>query len=124
MTNLAVKKLETEYKAAKADKYGNVVKEPLLNVLCDFCRQDAEFAQAVYQGGSFEEALAAAVEGAQNYTPDIQIYRQAVQFYFPGSDIQLTMKINLCASVEEPEETEKKPAEKSDSLLLDLTEFL
>lgn len=121
MTDLAIKKLQTEYQTAKADKYGNVVKKPLLEILCDFCRQDTEFAQAVYQGDSFEKALAAAVKGAQNHTPDIQIYRQAVQFYFPGSDIQLTMKINLCASVEEPEETQ---VEKPSPMLLDLTEFL
>lgn len=119
MTDLAIKKLESEAKAAKADKYGNVVKQPLLEVLCNFCRQDAEFAQAVYQGGRFEDALKAAVKGAQNHTPDLQIYRQAVQFYFPGSDIKMTMRVNLCASVETGE-----PAEARDGVMLDLTDFL
>lgn len=125
MTDLAIQKLKKEYQAAKGDKYGSVVKKPLLDVLCDFCRQDAEFAQAVYQGGSFEDALAAAVKGAQNHTPDIQIYRQAVQFYFPGSDIQLTMKINLCASAEdkEPETPERLTTDKP-SISLDLSDFL
>lgn len=123
MTELAIKKLESEYKTAKADKYGNVVKQPLLEVLCDFCRQDGEFAQAVYQGGSFEDALKAAVKGAQNHTPDIQIYRKAVQFYFPGSDIQLNMKINLCASVEQSVEP-KMPTAQHEVISLNLSDFL
>lgn len=123
MTELAIKKLESEYKTAKADKYGNVVKQPLLEVLCDFCRQDGEFAQAVYQGGSFEDALKAAVKGAQNHTPDIQIYRKAVQFYFPGSDIQLNMKINLCASVEQSAEP-KTPTAQHEVISLNLSDFL
>ena len=43
-----------------------------------------------------------------------------MQFYFPGADIKFHMTVNLCASVEEPEE----PAEKSNPMLLALTEFL
>lgn len=121
MKEQAIEKLKSELKGAKCDKYGDVVKEPLCNVLCDFCQQDEEFAQAVVQGGSFENCVKAAVVGAKNHTPDIEIYRKAVQFYFPGCDICMSMSIDLCASVRGGLE----PAEpKRGGIVLDLTDFL
>jgi len=125
MTEPAIKKLEEEYKKTSGDRYGEVVKKPLLETLENFCRQSGEFAQAVFQGGSFQEALAAAVKGASNHTPDIQIYRQAVRYYFPGADIRLTMRIFLCEAerpAEEPEEAAEKPEKRG--ILLDLADYL
>jgi len=124
MQQKAVAKLEQEYKAARSDKFGNVVKKPLCDVLCDFCRQDAEFAQAVVQGGSFDNCLAVAVYGVQNHTPDVEIYRKAVQFYFPGAGIRLSMSIDLVGQADQvPEEAAPVP-KKASSILLDLSSFL
>lgn len=124
MQQEAVAKIEQGYKTAKADKYGNVVKKPLCDVLCDFCRQDAEFAQAVVQGGSFEDCLAAAVRGAQNHTPDIEIYSKAVQFFFPGAEIHLSMSIDLVGQAGQPAENSAPAPQKSSGILLDLSSFL
>lgn len=124
MKQRAIETLTREAKTAKADRYGAVVKAPLLKVLCDFCRQDQEFAQAVVQGGSFEDCLKAAVRGAQNHTPDIQVYRNAVQFYFPSADIRMSMTIDLIGRAgNEAKETERAD-KKSSGPLLDLSSFL
>lgn len=121
MQQTAVCKLKDEAKTAHADQYGNVVKEPLCDVLCEFCRQDAEFAQAVLQGGTFEDCLKAAVKGACNHTPDIEIYRKAVQFYFPGAEIHLSMTIDL---IGEAAKGNEQPTKKDSGIILDLSSFL
>lgn len=53
-----------------------------------FCADDGEFAQAVAQGGSIS---------------DIEAYRRAVQFYFPGAEIETTMHVRLCGDDAKPE---------------------
>ena len=121
MKEQAIKKLKSELKGAKCDKYGNVVKNLLCEKMCKFCEQDEEFAQAVVQGGSFENCIKAAVVGATNHTEDNEIYNKAVQFYFPGAAVHMTLSIDLCASVRGgPEPMEPKRG----GIVLDLTDFL
>ena len=96
----AIQKLDAGVKAS-LDRYGNAMKTAVRDALADFCRQDAEFAQAVVQGGSFEDCMKAVGGGVKGGAiSDLEAYRRAVQFYFKGADIKMTMTINLCASVE------------------------
>ena len=91
-------------------------------VMTDFCRQDAEFAQAVAQGGSFKDCMAAVARdiprvGGVAALPDIEAYRRAVRFYFKGADVHFHMELDLCPAAEEaPRSTQKK--------LLDIADFL
>lgn len=55
----AKKKLETERKSGKYDRYAAVMKDAVCDALDGFCRQDGEFAQAVVQGGTFEDCMKA-----------------------------------------------------------------
>ncbi|MEG2001143.1 MAG: hypothetical protein RR053_07115 [Evtepia sp.] len=114
----AIEKLTHELDGTSGDKYGAVVKKPLFDTLCDFCKQDAEFAQAVVQGGSFGACLNAAVKGVSNHTPDVDIYRNAVRFYFPGADIRLSMSIDLIGNAS------TKTPKKSSGIMLNLSDFL
>ena len=80
--------------------------------LASFCRQDEEFAQAVVQGGSFRDCMAAVAKGTGNYISDIDAYKKAVQFYFPGAEIKMQMTIDLIGKAAEPlpaPAAEKKP---------------
>lgn len=105
MKDLAIQKLDKELKELKkTSQHINVMKKPVHDALVDFCRQDNEFAQAVYQGGSFKDCMTAVAKDAGSALSDLEAYRRAVQFYFPGADIRMQMRINLCASVEEDEE--------------------
>lgn len=92
-------------------------------VMTDFCRQDAEFAQAVAQGGSFKDCMEAVARdiprvGGVAALPDIEAYRRAVRFYFKGADIHFHMELDLCP---ECGETDRAPAQKK---ILDIADFL
>lgn len=102
----------------KLDRYGEAMKSAVHNALLEFCEQDGEFAQAVVQGGSFEDCMKAVAKNVGSSISDLEAYRRAVQYYFPGADIEMTMTINLCASVEKTKAPEKK-----DSIVLDLSDF-
>ena len=125
----AAEKLNSEVKNVTGRKE-MVMRDEVKNALLEFCRQDEEFAQAVVQGGSFPDCLktvANALTGKDGCS-DLAAYRKAVAFYFPGADIQMTMRINLCASVEgtpaAPVETENAPRPGGNGITLNLSDFL
>ena len=83
-----------------------------------FCRQDAEFAQAVVQGGTFSDCMKEVAKGVGNCISDLDAYKKAVQFYFPGAEVKMQLTIDLigkAAAETEPEAipvaapTEEKP---------------
>lgn len=97
----------------------------------DFCRQEPEFAQAIVQGGSFKDCMAAVAKGVGGSISDSEAFAKAARFYFPGSRVRVVMEIDLvgdareetatdapCAPQQKPE-PEKKVAVK----LLDLSDF-
>lgn len=96
----AAKKLKDEKKAGKYDRYASAMKNAVCETLDGFCRQDGEFAQAVVQGGTFEDCMKAVAKNCGNAISDLEAFRRAVRFYFPGADVQFHMTVNLCADVE------------------------
>lgn len=106
----AVLKLDAEAKKGSYDKYAQAMKGAVLKALKDFVKQDAEFAQAVVQGGTFEDCMKAVAKGCGSSISDLDAYRKAVQFYFPGAQIRMTMTIDLIgaaagkSAAQEPEQ--------------------
>lgn len=89
-------KLTAELTDAKLGKYENVVKPYVLDEICIFAKQNNEFAQAIEQSGkSFADCLKATVKGAGASLEDLEVYKRAVAFYFPGADIKCTMTLDL-----------------------------
>lgn len=89
-------KLTAELKGAKLSRYETGVKSAVLKTLCKFCEQNAEFKQAIEQSGkSFADCLKATVKGADASLEDLEVYKRAVAFYFPGADIKCTMTLDL-----------------------------
>ena len=116
----AAEKLEKEAKSGTFDRYGKAMKDAVKAALLDFCSQDGEFAQAVAQGGSFSDCLAAvAKEVKGNAISDMEAFGAAVRFYFPGAEIRVTMKIDLLASVRDGEPAGDEP----EGLMIDLSDF-
>lgn len=116
-TAKAAARLEDECKSGKFDKYGSAMKQAVKTALLDFCRQDDEFAQAVVQGGSFTDCMAAVGKKVKNGSiSDLDAYSAAVGFYFPGARIGFEMRIELCEH--DGDEISR------DSLLVDLSAFL
>ena len=118
----AVDKLRGELLAGKFDRYANIMKKDVEAALKDFCRQDEEFAQAVVQGGTFEDCMKKVATNCGNGLSDLEAFRRAVQFYFPGADIQFQMKIDLAPHDRDDEETESEVVQRS--VVLNLADFL
>lgn len=114
-------RLSKELKSGKFDRYGNVMKQGVHDALLEFSRQDEEFAQAVVQGGSFEDCMKAVsrcVKGSG--ISDSEAYGAAVRFYFPGAAIRVEMTIDLLASVRDQADG---PEKSNRGLMIDLSDF-
>lgn len=100
MTDMAIAKLDKELKqlqeSKKRDMKISVMMEAVHDALVEFCRQTEEFAQAVVQGGSFEQCMVAVAKGVGNSISDLDAYRRAVQFYFPGAGIRVKWTGSRC----------------------------
>jgi len=81
------------------------------DALKSFCRQEAEFAQAVQQSGkSFQDCLDYVAKGAGASLSDFKVYSKAVDFYFSGAKVQFQMKIDLIGDAgNAPEQDAPKP---------------
>ena len=118
--NKALEKIDEGIKQ-EMDKYGEVLKADVGAALKEFCRQDAEFSQAVAQGGSFADCVSAVARGVKGSAiSDMKAFGLAVEFYFPGAGIDVKMTIDLCASV-----NAQTPAEKAKAagVVIDLSAF-
>ena len=99
----AVEKIESGIAAVKGQKE-NVVKRPVADALISFCRQQEEFAQAVVQSEkTFADCVAHVVKGCGNALSDIEAYRKAVGFWFPGAVVDMVLTIRM-SEYEEPED--------------------
>ena len=116
----AIEKLRREDKLAKHDRCASVMHEAVREALEDFCRQDTEFAQAVVQGKDFGACMRTVAAGCGSGLSDLEAYRRAVRFYFPGAEIRMTMEIDLIGEARGGKLEEKKPTE----ILLDFSQFL
>ena len=120
----AAEKLNREISNVKGLKE-TAMKQPVKDALLSFCEQDEEFAQAVAQGGSFPDCMKAVANGIGHSITDLEAYRRAVAFYFPGADIQMTMRVNLCASVNpDGNDGQEMSCPPSKGIMLNLSDFL
>lgn len=90
----AVAKLEKGKKEVKGQKE-SAMAGAVMVALKDFCLQEEEFAQAIVQGGSFTDCMKAVAKGVGNSISDIDAYKKAVQFYFPGAKVKMQLSIDL-----------------------------
>lgn len=111
----AVNKLTAEQKAV-SDRREKIMAPAVLETLKTFCLQDQEFAQAVVQGGTFAACMKAVATGVGSSISDLDAYKRAVQFYFPGAQIRMQMTIDLVGNAGEPE----SPKNEGESIVLDL----
>lgn len=102
MIQKAIEKLNTENKSFKGDQYASVMRSDVLKALINFCEQDAEFAQAVVQNDkTFSDCMKEVGKGCGSGISDLEAYKKAVRFYFPGADIRFTMEIDLIGAAAE-----------------------
>ena len=120
----AAEKLEREKKSGKYDRYAAIMKDRTCDVMKIFCRQDAEFAQAVVQGGTFSDCMKDVAKNCGNGIPDEVAYGRAVQFYFPGAKVKFQLTVDLCGSIETDAQKEDTQPIRSESKILSLDDYL
>ena len=99
----AVEKLNTEKKSVAGQKE-NVMSGAVLSALKDFCRQDAA--------------------GVGNSISDLDAYKKAVQFYFPGAEVRMQLTIDLIGQAAGEDKPQTDSAEDlSKTISLDLADF-
>lgn len=109
----AVEKLDEQLKTLNGDRHIGVMKKPVHDALVNFCNQNEEFAQAVVEGGSFEDCMTAVAKNCGNGLSDLQAYERAVNFYFAGAKVHMELHIQL-----EPAEMESERG-----IVLNLADF-
>lgn len=116
----ALDKLSEGQKTVTGQKE-KIMARPVAEQLKDFCRQDEEFAKAVCQGGTFADCMGAVAKGVGNSISDLEAYKKAVQFYFPGAEVKMALTIDLIgAAAEKQEHQEEEPR----TISLSLFDFL
>ncbi len=122
----AIDKIDKDYAHGITGAKEGAMKKAVRDTLAEFCRQDGEFAQAVVQGGSFRDCMKAVANGVGSSISDLEAYRKAVQFYFPGAEIRMEMTIDLAGAAAGKEDYQPKHAApgKPEGIVLDFTKFL
>lgn len=101
MTEEAIKKIKAESAALSGgslSRYESAVRSYVEDILCEFCRQEPEFAQSIVQSGkskSFKGCLAATVKRADSAISDLEICKRAAEYYFAGAVVEFCMKIHM-----------------------------
>ena len=99
--NTAVKLIYDGMRSPLKAKYASVVKEPVADALRIFSG-NPEFADAVVAAGrdGFANCLEAIMKDVNGSISDIELYRRAAGFFFPGCGVRMKMEIDLCAGAE------------------------
>ena len=120
----AVKKL-TDEKGKVAGNKEKAMAGAVFAAIKDFCLQDEEFAQAVVQGGSFANCMKRVASGVGSSISDLEAYKKAVQFYFPGAEVKTQLTIDLIGKAAVKKEEAETPAQEgAPSLILNLADYL
>lgn len=109
----AAEKLERERKDIM-ERREKIMAGPVAEALKEFCRQSREFAKAVVEGGSFHACMKEVAKGVGDHISDMDAYRKAALYYFPGASVEMTMKIHTAKQENKPET----------GVVIDLIQFL
>lgn len=110
----AIKKLQDKKQRDGAkSRHAAAVYDAVRDALISFCEQQQEFADAILQGKSLGECCEEIMKGCGSSISDLDVYAKAVEFYFPGAKIKMTMTIYMSEfECEEKQEAPKKPGAK------------
>lgn len=105
MDELLIHNVEEKLKCESeniTDRYQKAMQADVRKALLSFCKQESEFSQSIIESKqTFKDCMAAVAKGVRDSISDLEAYRRAAQFYFPGAGIEFFMKIDLCGSVKD-----------------------
>ncbi|MBQ8297670.1 MAG: hypothetical protein IJX77_07810 [Ruminococcus sp.] len=111
-------------------RYQQAIAAETAKALTLFCDQEPEFEQAIEEKGtSFQDCLDKITEGIKGSCSDLEVYKRAANFYFPGATVRFHMTINLVGeAAESAAETAAPPItmtkHKPESLSVSLDDLL
>ena len=121
--NQAIEKINPK-SIKNANRYMEVVAEPVAKALHGFCLQSEEFARAITETDrTFQECLETITKGIGQSISDVDIYQRAVGYYFPGAKIEFKMTIRMSEYETEESELVHKPKKKIDLSLGSLIDW-
>lgn len=90
---------------------GQAVSGAVLDILQRFSEQEEEFAQAVVQSDKeLRDCIEYTVKAAGQSISDIDVYKRAAEFYFPGAKVQMRLTIDLIGDAAAPHTPENENA--------------
>ena len=107
----ATKKLDEEEKAFVGGFKAKLIFPHVCKTLRGFIDEDDRFAKVFANTArTVSECCAAIVDKSGDALSDLEVYRKAVQFYFPNADVEFKMNVRITGDAPTEEEM-KKPAE-------------
>lgn len=107
----AIKKLDEEEKAFIGGFKAKLIFPHVCKTLRGFIDEDDRFAEVFANTArTVSECCAAIVNKSGDALSDLEVYRKAVQFYFPNADVEFKMNVRITGNAPSEEEM-KKPAE-------------
>ena len=110
LASQAVAKLQTDKGKISGNKE-KAMAGAVMEELKNFCIQNEEFARAVIIGGGFDACMKKVAEGVGSSISDLEAYKKAVKFYFPGAEVKMQLTINLGVADHESWEDKNDPWE-------------
>ena len=116
----ATDNITEQLKSFKGGQKETAVSKPVADVLINFCN-DERFAQAICMSQeTLSSCCKAIMSDVKNSISDIEVYKRAVEFYFPTATVLFKMEICLDAQ----EELERSALEKSSDNIVSILDFL
>jgi hypothetical protein len=107
---LAVAKIAQELDDFHGGSKEKTVSKFVASTLTHFCEANERFAEVVYKTQrTLSDCCAEVMDGCGNQISDIDVYRAAVQSYFPNADIFFKMEIQLTGNAPDAEELNRSP---------------
>ena len=109
--SLAKEKVKTEFEnlVKSLGQKETAVSSYVHNVISDACDQSEQFAEVIYAyKRTLSDCLKDIMKGVGNSISDIDVYRKAIQFYFPNSEINCTTTISFTGDAPGDEEINRE----------------
>ena len=128
MKEQAIEKIKAQITEAnpKEDRYVKAVKGAVADALISFSEQQEEFAAAIVQSDKhLHECLKYVVKDVKSAISDLDVYRRAVEFYFPGAVVDMALTIRMSKYEEKAEsQTSAESAPSGGEMKFDLLDLL
>lgn len=111
VVSAAGKKLDEEEKAFVGSGRAKMIFPHVVKTLRGFIEEDDRFADVFANTArTISECCASVVDKSGDVMSDLEVYRKAVQFYFPNADVEFKMNVRITGAAPSEEEM-KKPAD-------------